>query len=334
MKNHRTALILIVVALQCAILGFVCLQREAVVDKGDRVYLRTAPVDPRDLFRGEYVRLGYEISRLPSRIAAAGEVQDVQKPEKRVYLTYRVDAQNLLIPQEISVIKPNGRKFIRGYAERDWDRDTVAVRYGVEKFFMQQGRGLVLERGQSIEGVQIPLEMEVAIGRANGIAVLTGYRFSEMGMGVILPRPAGRTEQPSFKMKVKLVNASLKPLGIVDPEDHSTFRIEISSVPTSESRDKARLKNPPLAPAVYKDSDIKVIPPHSVYEFELDLTLPRYQLARSRRDIDWTDMGYGENARIVYETPCPVKVASLKAAHRLWQGTLTSRSFSGWTFSD
>ena len=28
------------------------------------MYLRTAPADPRDLFRGDYVRLNYEISNV------------------------------------------------------------------------------------------------------------------------------------------------------------------------------------------------------------------------------------------------------------------------------
>src|SRR3954468_14416646 len=32
---------------------------------GDTVLLRVVPVDPRDLLRGDYVILGYEISRVP-----------------------------------------------------------------------------------------------------------------------------------------------------------------------------------------------------------------------------------------------------------------------------
>jgi hypothetical protein len=38
---------------------------------GTMIYMRTAPVDPRDIFRGDYVRLNYDISRL-----AADQLED------------------------------------------------------------------------------------------------------------------------------------------------------------------------------------------------------------------------------------------------------------------
>jgi uncharacterized membrane-anchored protein len=38
---------------------------EVALATGTEVTLRTVPVDPLDLFRGRYVRLSYEISRVP-----------------------------------------------------------------------------------------------------------------------------------------------------------------------------------------------------------------------------------------------------------------------------
>src|SRR5688500_4585292 len=46
-----------------AVLGFAGM-REAAVRLGTEVILATVPVDPRDLFRGDYVVLNYEISSL------------------------------------------------------------------------------------------------------------------------------------------------------------------------------------------------------------------------------------------------------------------------------
>ena len=62
----RGKLILIAVLVQVLILGWMAGEREWIVRTAPTVWLRTAPVDPRDLFRGDYVTLGYEISTIPA----------------------------------------------------------------------------------------------------------------------------------------------------------------------------------------------------------------------------------------------------------------------------
>src|SRR5262245_39653295 len=59
-----TLRILLVMALQTAALGYMIVDRQAVLNTGRVVTLKVAPVDPRDIFRGDYVILSYEISRL------------------------------------------------------------------------------------------------------------------------------------------------------------------------------------------------------------------------------------------------------------------------------
>ncbi|MDZ4868888.1 MAG: GDYXXLXY domain-containing protein, partial [Alphaproteobacteria bacterium] len=64
-----TLRILIVVGLQTALLAYMILDRQAVLSASRTVTLKVAPVDPRDIFRGDYVILTYEISRLdPTKI--------------------------------------------------------------------------------------------------------------------------------------------------------------------------------------------------------------------------------------------------------------------------
>ena len=58
------------VTLQVAwIVGTVGLH-EARLHRGFVVLLETAPVDPRDLLRGDYLILSYKISRVPARLVA------------------------------------------------------------------------------------------------------------------------------------------------------------------------------------------------------------------------------------------------------------------------
>ncbi|UCF92848.1 MAG: GDYXXLXY domain-containing protein [Desulfobacterales bacterium] len=334
MPKPKKILILVAVGVQCAALGAMCWQREAALRSGAPVFMRTAPVDPRDLFRGDYVRLTYDVSAIPIDRVAEDEVEAMRRPEKRVYLSYQTDARNMVIPLKLSLKKPQQERFIRGYTQKDWRPDVVAVRYGVEKYFMQQGRGRDLERSRTLEGVRIPLEMEVAVDRDNGIAVLKGYRYTELGLGIVLPRRASGQERPEFKVQVKLANASPQPLRILDPEDHRSFRIELSSDWLPRNQEKIRFQQPSPPLELYQASDVKIIPPRSLYQFEIDLDQPRYQLVRGATSIDWDEMQSWETARIVYQTPDPALLSDLDDTWNLWQGRAVSRAFSGTNFRD
>ena len=67
---RKLAIIMAIVA-QAAALAWVVIERETVSRTGTVVYLRTAPVDPRDVFRGDYVQLSYDINRIPQDLADA-----------------------------------------------------------------------------------------------------------------------------------------------------------------------------------------------------------------------------------------------------------------------
>ncbi|MGO4832681.1 GDYXXLXY domain-containing protein, partial [Rhizobiaceae sp. 2RAB30] len=54
--------------LQIGFLGWSIAGRAGVLRGGTEVLLRILPVDPRDLLRGDYVSLRYDIDRLPASI--------------------------------------------------------------------------------------------------------------------------------------------------------------------------------------------------------------------------------------------------------------------------
>ena len=55
---------------QIGFLGWIIAGRAAILRDGQEILLKVEPVDPRDLLRGDYVRLGYEISRIPVKLIA------------------------------------------------------------------------------------------------------------------------------------------------------------------------------------------------------------------------------------------------------------------------
>jgi uncharacterized membrane-anchored protein len=92
------------------------------------VLLQVQPVDPRDLFRGDYVTLGYDISRIPSGKYQPGQpvyVSLVPDPDGRHYHA-----------GEFSVGPFTSGVFIRGTAQ-SYGRAT----YGIESYYVQEGTG-------------------------------------------------------------------------------------------------------------------------------------------------------------------------------------------------
>jgi len=196
----RGKLILIAVLVQVLILGWMAGEREWIVRTAPTVWLRTAPVDPRDLFRGDYVTLGYEISTIPAaKFGQALKQLIAEQDDKTVgyrhsyecenvlYVTLKVDpATGLASVAFADLTPPATGVFIKGRVRRYNQTATAITRvsYGIDAYYIQQGRGSEFERRNPAglaDGTQAPMEMRVAIGH-NGTAVLTGHRWSSLGM--------------------------------------------------------------------------------------------------------------------------------------------------------
>ena len=64
--TSRGGALAVVAALQLAALGYMVADRVRIVKTGREIVLPIVPVDPRDLFKGDYVRLGFPISTIPA----------------------------------------------------------------------------------------------------------------------------------------------------------------------------------------------------------------------------------------------------------------------------
>ena len=77
--------------------------------------------------------------------------------------------------------------FLRGRIQTpvSWNgRNQVDVRYGIEQLFVEQGSGVDIEERRGIRGgMQNAMHARIAIG-ADGSAVLTGYTWSDIAIGL------------------------------------------------------------------------------------------------------------------------------------------------------
>lgn len=172
------------VALQLAVLAYMAGEREWVLRTGRIIVLRTAPVDPRDAMRGDYVRLRYAMSSVPRSMCegtlAGTNAADRLPPDTRVYARLRETEDGIAEFVALTDVPPTEGLFVRGRTERHWGGSRIPVRYGLEAYFMEQGRALELEQRRVRDGIQFPLEMVVAVN-ARGLAVLKSHRWGGAG---------------------------------------------------------------------------------------------------------------------------------------------------------
>ncbi len=157
MRSTRTILIAALVALsQIGFLGWSIMSRAAVLRDGKEILLKVEPVDPRDLLRGDYVRLGYEASRIPTSLLAGDKPLDATSRTFWVRLQKQPDgywtpiaARRDAPPSEAATAEQVDvrARYPDWMAEPESAGPEVRVDYGIERYYVPEGEGLEIEQG-------------------------------------------------------------------------------------------------------------------------------------------------------------------------------------------
>jgi uncharacterized membrane-anchored protein len=132
--------------------------RAGILRSGSEVRLKTVPVDPRDLFRGDYVVLAYPISTVEGPVAGDGGF----KRGDAVFVTLTRDAEGFAQARAVSRTRPtlaNGEAAIAGRVQSTGacalndageadcasGRRRLRIAYGLESYFVPQGEGRAIE---------------------------------------------------------------------------------------------------------------------------------------------------------------------------------------------
>ncbi|MCP3404484.1 GDYXXLXY domain-containing protein [Bradyrhizobium sp. CCGB01] len=151
----------VAVLLQCILLMLMVADRMQILREGREVTLQTQPVDPRDLLRGDYVVLRYDISQLPAG-ALAGTPAAERNPAVFVRLApnanglyeavsvhaapVAVTAPEILIRGRVSYsCGSTGRTFC----------DKLTIKYGLESYFVPEGEGKKLEQARNQQKLRV-----------------------------------------------------------------------------------------------------------------------------------------------------------------------------------
>jgi len=152
LARWRYVLLAIVALAQAGVLAHMVVDRETLLANSRTIDLHVVPVDPRDLFRGDYVTLSYDISRVP-RAFIDGSLR--RGDEVYVRLAQQqgewrpiaaslnhteagpVGAHEIIMKAHV-VYVPSSEPLT--------GTSMMSVSYGIEKFFVPEGTGWEIEK--------------------------------------------------------------------------------------------------------------------------------------------------------------------------------------------
>lgn len=138
---------------QAVVLGWMIWDRTALLANGREIVLEVIPVDPRSLFRGDYVILGYDISRF--KLPAGSKPPERNAPfyltlRKGVGDNWQAVAGSPTFPAQVQpdeiVIKGRVDYVSRPDRDQPQEQASVGLHYGIESYFVPEGTGMELEQ--------------------------------------------------------------------------------------------------------------------------------------------------------------------------------------------
>lgn len=126
------------------ILAYMIADRVHLIKSGQEIVLPIRPVDPRDLFKGDYVRLGFDISRIERKLLPEPVI--ASKREMVIFVTIERAEGDKWKPVAASTALPDkvaaNQIVIRGRTSR---YAPEAIRYGLERYYLPEGTGRTIE---------------------------------------------------------------------------------------------------------------------------------------------------------------------------------------------
>ena len=152
MKNLKFIIIgaLIAAAIQTGLLVKIIYDRGQQLANGTEVHLQTGMVDPRDLFRGHYVRLNLSIGRILKKdVKIVGDL----KPREAVFVSLKKGTDEFWVPVVIYSELPEASDnpvlkgkltYIRN--SKDPEKTTYQISFPFDRFFAPKKRAKELEK--------------------------------------------------------------------------------------------------------------------------------------------------------------------------------------------
>ncbi len=208
----RTAVnVVLVLAIQLGLLGYMIWDRMLILQAGVPVELSVEPVDPRSLFRGDYVILTYKISQLNTNtlegddtferndlvyvelvkgleeweaVALYQELPATPATDNQVFVKGRVHRAYLRsnVAAPVTDLGTDTPQIDRPDGESDQSGLELSIKYGVESYFVPEGEGRALEDARNEDRMSVLLAVAKNGTAAIKQLIVDGEVYHEEGL--------------------------------------------------------------------------------------------------------------------------------------------------------
>ncbi|CAN7519106.1 GDYXXLXY domain-containing protein [Mesorhizobium sp. LjRoot246] len=159
---------LVLALVQIGFLSWIIAGRAAILRNGKEVLLKIEPIDPRDLLRGDFIILGYEISRIPVKMIADIPPDKLSSDDTSIVVRLKKGIDGYWAPTTAWFGKAPTQAAadeadISGHVAEGWDLrsegGTVAPDYGIERFYLPEGEGMAIQNDMRVRPFGIRLAL-------------------------------------------------------------------------------------------------------------------------------------------------------------------------------
>ncbi|MEH7073077.1 GDYXXLXY domain-containing protein [Neobacillus drentensis] len=170
--NKRAKQLVLACCVPVLILLGLCVKPLYTLLTGEEMILQTKPVDPSDLFRGDYVTLRYEAEEVPKKLVEQSVLTRLQKRGGEFEVYILMEKKNgVHTPIKVTLTKPDKGEFLNGtisYIDKDnLGQEIAYIEYGLDNYYVEDNTGTEWETA-STKG-----EILAKIKVTNGYAILT-----------------------------------------------------------------------------------------------------------------------------------------------------------------
>jgi uncharacterized membrane-anchored protein len=183
-KSSMWTALAVVAGVQSLVIGWMVWDRVSLLSSGREIKAAVVPVDPRDIFRGDYVTLGYGFTT-----GADIALPEGARTGDTVYALLKEQGPSDWTLASVTAEQPetqgSGEVVLKAIVDRAWRGQASGppnvgrLRFGIERFYVPQGQGRVLEK-QVLEKRIVAV---LAVGRDGKVALkgleADGQRIAE-----------------------------------------------------------------------------------------------------------------------------------------------------------
>ncbi len=170
--------LLIALAVPVLILVGMCFIPLYTLTTGNDIILETIPVDPTDLFRGDYVTLRYAAEEVPKRLVEEKVINEYQKDFRLMDVYVLLEKKDgIHTPAKVMLAEPENGVFLKGemqYFDKSIQGEEIAIiKYSLDRYYVEDNSGTEWEEASAKGEVLVKAKLK------NGYAVLTDIMKKE-----------------------------------------------------------------------------------------------------------------------------------------------------------